>query len=702
MNHLPYLGLFIKDESPRGYLLRTALNNGYTTIGQLAVRLGADTNPAYLNTLLGKSDIVDRLIKCHEKNSEDIKNVFFKQIKGVTKTTDVIVNGNRLPFKMLRTSGHHICWDCLKENNLISVTFDLDVIDVCTKHKSYLQHACTTCRKPFNWRNTAHKTCNCHATENNESPTIDCSGAERVALAFKNSEYKYLTKLLDLLKALRQHKSSHKVDRNNTLNLATQLLDGSWEVFYSYLRQEQKKYSGIPIRVLASPLIALGYNDINEKVNKSLVQFMGNYPSECGDCQCESKYLTTDETTVCLEITKITLNKLGENGLLNSSELSDNSKFKVFNYKILCQFFRHFIPRHTKNKETGNLEPISYTAPGNSLIEKLKDVQSEKVSTIKVNQTKGLSGVYLAEQPSISKIKKESINLLTSTEVARYLNVYSDAIRSISKTKLLVPSLVVSTQPFFRAQDVELFDKKYVFSASLARKYQIDARRIAHRLRVNNVKQVSGPGVDSTITPLFLRRDVERLDLFSIRYADYNERNASKTKRIKSQTPEHLTAKSIAKLLDVPLISIAKIENYGLLNRLAVTDRSEKRRVYSQESLDRTVEWFSTAKNIDEFAKKKNISKWLFIRLFITTKYVRPLTLSLNNQLLSTQDQYKISEHIATFCTCSEADKYHSAPDKHFHNLVKTNRFPTVSKSDYLCNTSMILLYWRDVKKHKI
>lgn len=137
MNHLPlpYLGLYIKAESPRGYLLRTAFNNGYTTIGKLAVRLGADANPAYLNTLLGKSDIVEKLIEGHVKNSESIKDVFYKQIKGVTKTTDIMVNEIRVPFKLLRSSGPHICWECLKENNRISVTFDIDVIDVCTKHK---------------------------------------------------------------------------------------------------------------------------------------------------------------------------------------------------------------------------------------------------------------------------------------------------------------------------------------------------------------------------------------------------------------------------------------------------------------------------------------------------------------------------------------------------------------------------------------
>jgi len=700
MSHLPYLGLFINGESPRGYLLRTAFNNGYTTIGELAARLGADTNPAFQNTLLGKSDIVLKLLAIHEKTADNIKDAFYKQIKGVTKTSDIIIHENRVPYKLLRSKGHHICWQCLKEHNHISTDFDINVVDVCTKHKTYLQHMCSACSKPFNWRNTDHRSCNCPVTKNDALLILNCDGAERVALAINMSETHYLSKLMDLLKALRHHKSADKIERNNTLNMAVRMLEGDSGVITRYLRDEQKKHPGIPLRVLISPLIALGYEDIEKKVNDSLMQFSKDYPSKCENCECKSKYLTTTEVMICLEISSSTLNKLCQNQLINASN-TDTRKSKVFPYENMCQFFRKFIPTSGAIKETDNLQPISYTAPGNSLIEKLKDVQSGKISTVKVNQAKGLTGIFLVEIPSITNLKIDRPDLMTSSQVAMYLNVYPDAIRSISKTELLKPYLTVATQPFFHTQDIELFDKKYVFAGSLARKYQIDPRDIVNRLRANNIKEVSGPKIDGTITPLYVRDDVERNDLFSIRYSDYRERYSHNTKYSRSNTPQNLTAKAIAKLLGVAVNKIIKIEKYGLLSQISLNDINDKRRVYSQDSYVRTLQWFSKAKELGDLAAELGLNKWHLTRLFITTKYVQPLTLSINNQLLSIDDQKKIKDHVSFFCTCSEADKFHSAPDKHFHNLVKSNRFPIVSKKDYLCDTEMILLYWNDVKNYK-
>ncbi|HCD06597.1 MULTISPECIES: TniQ family protein [unclassified Methylophaga] len=700
MKDLPYLGLFIKGESPRGYLLRTAFYNGYTTIGELAVRLGANTNPAYQNTLLGKSDIVEKLVAIHDKTSDNIMDAFYKQIKGVTKTSDIIIHENRVPFKLLRSKCHHICWQCLKDNNHISAAFDISVVDVCIKHKTYLQYSCTTCSRPFNWRNTGHKSCNCPVTENDAPLVLNCDGAERVALAINKSETHYLGKLLGVLKALRHHRSADKIERNNLLNQAVRMLDGESDVFTNYLLDEQKKYPGIPVRVLISPLIALGYEDIEKKVSDSLLQFSEDYPSKCKNCECKSKYLTTTEAMICLEISSGTLNKLCQNQLIHASS-TDTRKSKVFPYENMCQFFRKFIPTSEAIKETDKLQPISYTAPGNSLIEKLKDVQSGKISTVKVNQAKGLTGIFLIEIPSISNLKMDRPDLMTSSQAAMYLNVYPDAIRSISKTEFLEPYLTVATQPFFHTQDIEIFDKKYVFAASLARKYQIDPRDIVNRLRAKKINEVSGPKIDGTLTPLYVRDEVERNDLFSIRYSDYRERYSHNTKYSRSNTPQHLTAKAIAKLLGIAVNKIIKIEKYGLLNQIPLDDINDKRRVYSQDSYDKTLQWFSKAKELGDLATELGINKWHLTRLFITTKYVQPLTLSIDNQLLSLDDQKKINDHVSIFCTCSEADKFRSAPDKHFHNLVKSNRFPIVSKKDYLCDTEMILLYWNDVKNYK-
>ncbi len=707
MSSLPYLALPYENESPRSILIRTAKNNGFLSVSMLANRLSAKPTYSLEENLLGKSELSQKLIHYKTIHTARIESAFYKKKPGPTSNSPVIINQTEIPHKLIRTRGHHICPDCVSEKGYFKNILDLNVIDVCNIHKRYLLSACVECNTELKWiYSEKHSSCECEQPVKQTDTVSETTGAQYIQEALNSQDHDFFRKLPEVLKALRHQDKTSREDRNKILNEAVNILTNPKKYLKANLQKAQSEHPGMPIAVLAAPFSTSEHMDksISEACRHVIAEYSPDYPSECDYCMCSTKFLTITETSRALNLTSITLKSIA-----NYLPRTDYRIGTKYSYKDICSFLRTFAVTDESELPLYETERLTFTSPGKSLKDKIQGISDGELKVLKSDQRKGLSGVIVPAFIANTKFTNEDVkDLLTVSEVAVYLNVYKDAIRSISKTEYLSPVLYKGTQPFFDIADVEEFHNRYMFISPLAKSFGKPSNVMAQGLKIAGIEPISALSINNNYTYLYLRSDLEeklgeRLNAIEQKIIIGGRR--SKTKLLKPQTnPHSISAKEVASELNVSIRYLTKIEAYGLLKRIPVEGESGPiKKHYSITSYRHAKNWIESAKSIDKFATESKVNKALFMRRFITNKYVSPLFLTRNVGLLSIDDQNKIRRHLSKYCTCSEADSYHQAPAKHFQNLLKRGKISKVGTHElpegYSCDIT--LLKWSDVKKYR-
>lgn len=702
MKQLPYLPLPRDNESPRGLILRATRFNGFMRVSQLAIRLNADNNISLIQSLLGKSELAQSLATHMTQHADKFANHFYLQSKGPTIAGNISISNASINYKFFRKSQHHICLDCWNENTFIDRLTDLSLINVCHKHKRYLSHTCPKCNAPLKWGHTLCMKCDSTL----ESPVKqeyvdDCSGVIAVNEAISHGDSEFFAHLYSLLSALRFDDLEDKKWRNDTLNLAVYLRTATETGLAEFLLDRQKTTPCLPIRVIAAPFLTIKQDEIKNKFVSALDLLDSSYPSS-KDCLCGDQYLTLSETVTCLELSSLTTQKLISQNYLQSVS---NSK-KLIPYKSLCDYFRLFSTNYTNETPDIELEPISFTAPGNSFFEKLADVTAAKLPVYGLDQRKGMDGVLLERMQRVAHFKDSYSEYLSVNQAAKYLNVYSDAIRDLVRSGFMKPSLYYAKQPLFEPEYLRSFDEQYVFGYTLVKQFNIKLR-ILPALESYGIYPVCSPQKDGAMTSLFSRQDLENKKPNFLQI-DYRKDRYKHNLEKKLQTDAHfdnpenyVTAKDVAEALMIRIESITKLIEFGLLIRADVKIKNDNRRFFTKASFEDTKDWFCNAVDLKTLAEEYKINHAQFVKRFVSTKFIKPLRLASGKSLISQRDCINVRNHLSTYCTYSEADKYHNAPEKHFNNLVKTGRFPTVDDSEYFTSKDIRLLRWDDVKAYK-
>tara|TARA_R110001606_G_scaffold399222_1_gene582283 strand:- start:3589 stop:5700 length:2112 start_codon:yes stop_codon:yes gene_type:complete len=703
MSDLPYLALPYENESPRSMLIRTAFHNGYDSIAKLSTRLGTPPSYSLQENLLGNSELSKRLTEEKPRYKDKIKNAFYHQIKGPTSKSPVVINNTQIPFSFLRTSGHFICFDCLINDGYIKQIHDINIVDVCPIHKRFLRSTCAQCETSLKWTYPeTHSPCQCKKPIIQTQIVTDCSGAKFIQESIESSCIVFLDELKYILRALKFDDEDNVVERNNILNEAVRILKDPIASLRQHLRSKKAQHPNIIIRVIAAPFLASGSSNIAQICLDLLNEYPPEYPIASKNYQSEGGSLTLSETAICLDITYSTLKKLKA---YITPTVDSKTHIQRYSYKDLSQFFCLFYSNNNLNLTTS--ESLSFTAPGKSLIEKIKQIQNGDIEVIESDQRKGLSGVIVPSLEYKTNIRSDEFSdLLDIQEVSTYLNTYKDAVRNIAKIGLLKPITMRGSQPYFDIKQVEEFHNKYIFLKPLSQLMGMDSKKLRNNLKHYGVDEVPIKSVVNFLSPLYLRDDLIKINRLKSRAFSTNKINSiikiDDVKKKLLPVNNSIKAKDVSQSLGIHIRFILKLENFGLLKRDAYKNNNDiNSRYYSKESLMATKRWLGSAKTVEEFSQECRIHRAHFTKRYISNQFITPLRFNDITILISKKDQQRIIAHRNKYCTCSEADLFHNAPEKHFQNLVRTGRIPFVEKSKLTHDFGTTLLEWSVVKKYK-
>lgn len=700
MSDLPYLAIPYKDESPRSILIRTAFHNGYSSITQLARRLDAPPSYSLQENLLGNSGLSKRFIDENPKFKDKIKSSFYNQVKGPTSNSPVIINNTQIPFSFLRTNGHFVCPDCLKNDGYIKQIHDINIVDICPIHKRFLRSTCGQCGVPLKWTYPETQSpCECKNSITQTHLADESSGAEFIQKSLENDNVELFAELKYILRALKFYAEDNVVERNKILNEAIKIVTDPTASLRQHLKNKKSQYSCLIIRVIATPFLMPGSNKISEICLGLLNEFPPEYSIKYNNCQCKNASLTLSEAAVCLEVTYDTLRKLST---YITPTLDSKTQKKTYSYKDLCHFFRSFYSKNNINLTVS--ESLSFTAPGKSIIEKIKQIKDGHLEILKSDQRKGLSGVFVPSFEYKTNLRVDEFSdLLTISEVSTYFNVYKDAVRNILNTGKLKSIVMRGTQPYFDIKQVEEFHNKYIFLKPLAEQIGMPKMKLKNNLERLGINKVASSSITS---PLYSRADLGKIGRLKTHTEPNPQISSIRKKLAVKKKPltinNAIQANNISLHLGIHIRLISKLEKYGLLQKVAYQNsHNSNSRYYSISSFKTATIWLGSAKTIEEFSDECHIHRAHFTKRYISNQFINPLRLNCITILISKKDQQKVIQHRKKYCTCSEADLFHNAPEKHFQNLVKTARIPSVEKSKLNYDFGTILLEWSVIKKYK-
>jgi hypothetical protein len=189
---------------------------------------------------------------------------------------------------------------------------------------------------------------------------------------------------------------------------------------------------------------------------------------------------------------------------------------------------------------------------------------------------KGLRGLLFRKKSvddyAQSELKRLMGDALSLREVETLLGVTESAVYFLVKKGFLraeklerMPSL----RPHVSKEEFDSFKETYVLSREIALKYDTAPTYIINLLSSQGVQSVSGPRAGVSHIHLFIRREVELLDLAALIAAEREDRGvviiSSKGKQIPFKSPSILNERQAATILGTDVEAVRQLAQRGIL-----------------------------------------------------------------------------------------------------------------------------------------
>lgn len=190
------------EESPSSVLMRTALHNGYSSILNMSADLQI-TERTMGEWILNDGMICATFCKAAPNLQQKLKKCFyFQSQKPLGRSDDVIVQGLRVPWMMLRRP-QVFCPMCLEEGYTRYIQ-DIADFKYCPYHSAEYLRNCPACQRPYKWRNSIDSLCRCGYDFRKSPVTLgDNSSAIQLLQLFRTLNQEAFNRTIAALKCLK-------------------------------------------------------------------------------------------------------------------------------------------------------------------------------------------------------------------------------------------------------------------------------------------------------------------------------------------------------------------------------------------------------------------------------------------------------------------------------------------------------------------
>ena len=181
----------------------------------------------------------------------------------------------------------------------------------------------------------------------------------------------------------------------------------------------------------------------------------------------------------------------------------------------------------------------------------------------------------------------ETFDGISRHEAAIRLGTSVESVRRAIKLKFLQATKGApwsAVQWVICERSLREFEEKYVFASAIARRHGAAVTTVSSRLRSAGLQPISGPGIDGGSSFLFMRGDVERIDLHLVLTQPYRS-PAGRKRRVDSDLSKPvglLSSTEVATELCVSVRQLRDIVQQGWIGPVAIISQ---RRAFSPEAV---------------------------------------------------------------------------------------------------------------------
>lgn len=570
--HLIARPIPIPGESPASVLIRAVDGNGYRNLVMLISAYWKQNMPSWANASLVDPVRYTQIMEAFGILSPNKDQPCFER-NGPTNRSARLVCGMEVPETLFREDVRYYCPKCLQKHAYWRKLWTLKMYSVCPEHRVYLLRDCPTCGKTLTINRGKLASCDC--------------GADLKKMPVEPAD----------VSALKWWMDCHKLDRDKArtvdeILMALARIDGGDDTPQAEHRRLCATYDWIKSgkvapwlsdrvalearslhpRIQLLPLLRGSYRESPEMAKAVLRLWQMSAPNEIVS---DGDYLLRRDAELALGIEARSFKRFEKLGLLEFPDRRKRQRGRV----SLAATNRLLFALQAEN---GGLCDEEKRRPFSSLASKAAGILSAARESAGYDISIGLKSLRLKKRQDHSPANTCSeIDWIDVHQIAEILCTYPNAIRSLCQ-KDWFPS-ARRKSPYKRLMqagrgEVEEFNRKYIFSGTFAAQIGENKSNLSEKLMALGVKAVAGPSIDGTLTYLFKREEIEKVDLVALRQLkNYQTKAGRKLKPAESvddqAETDAITAVEAANILGIKAFEVHMLIRRGMLMRIERLDR---------------------------------------------------------------------------------------------------------------------------------
>ena len=537
----PFVPRIQPGEAPLSVLRRAALGNGYTSTISFVRDLEPSVDDAVtaLGTIARHPALfVEICVRTGIGRDEAARCAYRRS--GGAREDDLIWHNLHVGVGDLQFRHSKLCLSCYLEEGFARAEWDHIAAHACARHRVLLGTACPVCSAP--WSPAGDPLgCGC-APSRMVSRQSTCTTEEATLMAHLITHADQAG--LDLMTALHRTVIGWRdlgvvVSHRMVVAILTRLFAGAGFAA-GYLDQPDRGVALHP-RIALAPLLASASDRARQHAQNLLAVGMPAIRA------CISADLTWPAALAMagLGIGRMAFGTLVRDGHLR---ITDDNRVPVVQVNALLNRVADQLPSHPHHP--------------------LQALREGPIGT-------SLAGA-LAGQPAVAKRSNEPGSespsgpaAYTISTAARHLGTNSESLRGLIHTGLLPANQGASGSAVawvITAEQLFAFEREFVFGSALAASIGASATTFSSRLRSHGVRPVSGPGIDSGVTFVFRRCDLEGIDLVEVATTPYRSPAGRKRLADRPSAESILSTPDCAKALGIPVRLVRSVVHEGWLS----------------------------------------------------------------------------------------------------------------------------------------
>ncbi|MDP3456642.1 TniQ family protein [Methyloversatilis sp.] len=720
MNYLP---LPIEGESPLSVVLRMAEMNGYSSARKFVDLL--IKRPSY-SILFRKGNFARKMSELYpEKIRNRLLAGFFEERPSVSSRKPVRVLNVNFPAGAVRSYSQAVCPDCAKEGYYRAEN-SVALFVFCAKHGRKLVGSCPTCEKSFGPGQRGIDQCQCKAPISNiESPRGFAFGERVLFEAMTRGDQQRVSQMLAYVTVLEIERETDLVKRSRLLGYAALLAVAPTRGVRAFARHQQRRYPELLPRVALARLISSvsPASDLAEQLARTVSREVKitlvpreqmnapTWPTQSAERTSPAQAPTTADSENLL----LLLDSRAASAALNVSTHSLTALERAGLLKLIRRnsIIRH---RYGSHEVSGLMLRLAQGRAEGALgegdqfrtrayAEELVEIFAGRRQVVKFDIESGLPSLKTIASPAASAANGSTsgprpTDLLSLEETAERLSTYADAIRRIEKAGHLtrhVSANAQGRQPLtFTSEEVQRFDRVYIFVGNLATQLSTGATSLSDRLAAVGVSPISGPRIDGALVNVFRRADLLDVDLQKVKaLKNYPTRTGRKVAGVvRYDKKRWLTSTEAAELLGITVQQIAALQRSALLVSDTPPDReADNRDYFLRTDVEKTRCELDAMIDIDTAAAQVGLTRREFVVRFIESGFVQCVSVW-KKQRIRRVDLQRIQENLVKYLSAAQAGEILGTHSRYLMNAERAGRILRVPEHE--CGMKGAALFRRE------